>query len=119
MGITLTQIASNTARVTFAYLGESVTLEYFPGKVTERVIARLMNFSNMNEESLLADLRAFNEMLVSLIKFWDVYEDEAQTQMFPLDAERLAELPFMFRVRLVQVIIGDMRPEAVAPQTPN
>jgi hypothetical protein len=119
VGITLTQIASNTARVTFSYMNESVTLEYYPGKVTERVIARLMSFSNMNEESLMADLKLFNEMLAGLIKSWDVFEDEAQTKMFPLDAERLAELPFMFRVRLVQVIIGDMRPEVVTPQTPS
>ena len=53
--------------------------------------------------------------LAHLIKSWDVYDDEAQTVMFPLDPKRLAELPLTFRIQVISAILKAIRPEEMAP----
>lgn len=116
MPISFTQIANNTASVTL-YVGEqSVTVVYYPGRITERTIAILASFGTMDADSLAANYKALNTMFTELIKRWDVYEDEAQTIMFPLEAERLAELPVSFRMAVINAIMEDLRPEAMASQ---
>lgn len=115
MPVTLSKIANNTASVTFAYAGESVTVDYFPAKVTERTFAQIQSFAGLNMDTVAASFGSFNEVLASLIKSWDVYEDEDQLIMFPVTPDRLAELPIAFRLEVLQAILGDIRPEAIAP----
>jgi hypothetical protein len=51
-------------------------------------------------------------MLAQLIISWDIFEDEKQTEMFPMDdVERLKELPIMLRAQILYAIMGDFRPE--------
>src|SRR5256885_9279681 len=120
MRISFTQIASNTATVTITVGEHSVHITYYPGRVTERSIAVMYAFGSTDADTLAANYRAFNQMLVSLIKSWDVYEDEEETVMFPLDVERLSELPVSFRMAIANAILEDLRPEAVASQSsPN
>jgi len=125
MGITLAQIAANTASVTFDVKltdedgntsTQPVTVVYYPGRVTERAIAQLQGFSSLTAETLVDGLSAFNVTLAHLIKSWDVYDDEAQTVMFPLEAKRLAELPLTFRIQVISAILKAIRPEEMAPQ---
>lgn len=116
MPVSLSHMATNTATVTFSFMGESITITYYPGRVTERAIAQLQGFASLDESTLVAGFGAFNETLANLIKSWDVYEDEAQTVMFPIEAGRLAELPIGFRMEVIGAIMGDLRPEAIAPQ---
>lgn len=125
MGITLSQIAANTAQVTFEVTltdesgttgRQPVTVVYYPGRVTEKAIAQLQGFSALTADSVVGGLQAFNGTLAHLIKSWDVFEDAEQTQMFPLDPARLAELPFVFRVQVITAIMGDLRPEGIASQ---
>ncbi len=118
MPVTLTQIAANTASVTFAVGTETVTVVYYPGKVTEKAIARMQGMSDMTGENVLAGFGAFNETLASLIKKWDVLEEDGVT-MFPITPERLAELPVGFRIQVIGAIMGDLRPETMAPQQMN
>ena len=116
MPLSLSHIAANAATVTFPYAGESITVTYYPGRVTEKSIAQLQAMASMDENSLQAGFASFNETLAKLIKSWDVYEDEAQAVMFPIEPKRLAELPIDFRIQVVGAIMGDLRPEAIAPQ---
>lgn len=116
MPISFVNIASNTAQVTFAWAGESITLDYYPGRITEQVIAAMqMTGQESTMEEAMAAFASFNEHLVGLLAAWDVFEDEAQTSMFPLEAQRIAELPILFRVACFEAILRDMRPETAAP----
>jgi hypothetical protein len=115
MPVTFSKIASNTASVTLHIGEDTVTVVYFPGHITEKSIAQMQSFSTMDESSLAVGFAGFNEMLAHLIKSWDVFEDDEQTVMFPLDPVRLAELPVGFRLDVITAIMGDIRPEVMAP----
>lgn len=123
MPITLAKIASNTADLTFKWGDDTVSLTYYPGRVTEKVLADMQAIGRLSaasdETAMLQSFTDFNTMLAGLLKQWDVYEDAEQTVMFPLQPERLAELPFFFRMATIQAIIGDIRPEMIAPQKPT
>jgi hypothetical protein len=114
MGITLAKIANNEAKTSFQYEGETINLTYYPGHVTENIVADLQNFSSLNNSNVVSSFKSFNTSLASLIASWDVYEDEAQTAMFPIDASRFSELPIAFRMAVVGAIMSDVRPEAIA-----
>jgi hypothetical protein len=116
MPLSLSQIAANTASVTFPYAGESITVTYFPARVTEKTIAQMQAFVNSNEANIGSGFAAFNDILTHLIKSWDVYEDEEMAVMYPLEVERLAELPIAFRMKVLEAIMGDISPEAIASQ---
>lgn len=111
MPITFSQIANNTAKVVFKYGSDTINIEYYPGRITEKSMAQLNMFANINENSLEASFEAFNELLASLIKWWDVYDDDGQTIMFPATTDRLPELPIPFRSQVLQAIMGDIKPE--------
>jgi hypothetical protein len=121
MPISLTQIATNTATTTF-YYGEnrdSITITFYPGKVTERTVATLNQFAKMTGDSLAESFAGLNSMLANLIKSWDVYEDESRSVIFPIIPDRLSELPIDFRSQVIQAIMRALRPEATTPQTMN
>src|SRR5712691_8775720 len=119
MPINLHKMAANTAHITITggTLGDdTLDTEYYPSRVTEEAItvfAYLEAASTPTQAS--AAFAAFNEMLASLIKSWDVLEDDGT--MFPIDALRFASLPLAFRMQVFTAIMKDIRPEAVAPQT--
>ncbi|MGH2478199.1 MAG: hypothetical protein ACRDHW_00870 [Ktedonobacteraceae bacterium] len=111
MPVSLTKIAANVAVVTFFHGEDSVTVVYYPSRVTEKMYAELQSIGDDP-----ARLGAFNDCLCRLIKSWDVFEDDEQTIPFPLIPDRLAELPLVFRIQVLQEIMRDIRPEAIAPQ---
>lgn len=115
MPLTFSKIANNTASVTLHIGEDTVTVVYFPGHVTEKSLAHMQGFATMDESSLAAGFAGFNEMFASLIKSWDLFEDDAHTRMFPLDPQRLAELPVGFRMDVIMAILKDIRPEVMAP----
>lgn len=119
MPITVAKIASNTADITLRVGEDTVTVIYYPSRVTEKTFAQLKAFASTDEATIGSGFEAFNGLLAHLIKGWDVYEDEEQSQMFPLAADRLAELPISFRIAILQAILADIRPEAIAPQMSN
>lgn len=115
MPLSYQQIISDSADVTFEYQGEPITFSYCPGKITDKVYSQLMHLvkSETTEESL----SALNDFLVSLLLKWDIYEDEKQTKMFPIEAERLVDLPVPLKFTVLIEIGGDFRPEGGKPQT--
>lgn len=117
MPVTLSKIASNVASVALSIGDDTVTVVYYPGRVTEKIYAQLQAFTSLTNENVVEEFQHFNEMLAHLIKSWDVFEDDEQTQMFPIEASRFSELPLAFRVQVLQGIMGDIRPETIAPQS--
>ncbi len=104
MPVTFQQIAENTASVTIPIknLG-SVTVEYFPNKITDKMAAEIQA-GNVDD----------NQLLMDLIKSWDIYEDDDFTIMWPL--ARMDEFGYAFKVQVGMAIIEDIRPEAMASQ---
>lgn len=119
MPITLSKIASNTATVTLQIDEDTVHIVYCPAKITEKTIAQLQSFGNLDAETFQEGFSLFNDLLATLIKSWDVYEDDEQSIMFPIDIKRLPELPLIFRAQVLATILKDVRPEAIAPQMMN
>ena len=110
MGISLAKIAANTASVTFSVGEDTVTIEYYPSRITEKTYSQLQAVDGLNTSNIPESFAALNDALASLIKSWDVYEDEAQTMLFPIEAARFPELPVQFRMQLLQAVLGDIRP---------
>lgn len=119
MPISIAKMANNKAVVTFQEGEDAIHVTYFPARVTEKVLAQLQALAAPGDSNVLEEFAHYNETLVHLIDSWDVFEDDAQTVMFPLDPARLAELPLTFRAQVMQAIIGDIRPNTPAPQTAN
>jgi hypothetical protein len=119
MPISLSQLAKNTAQVT--YQGgenpeDTVTLTYWPARVTEQFLAAAQVFENSQGMDLLAGFIDFNKSLAVVIQRWDIYEDDEQTQMFPIDPDRFKELPIALRIGAYTAIASHIRPENIAPQ---
>jgi len=105
MPMTFQQIATNTASVTISFGEGTITVVYYPNKVTDKMIAEIQ-----------AGLTNDNQLLEGLIKSWDIIDDTVDPPvMFPLD--RMSEFGIFFKEKVAQEIMRDMRPEAVAPQT--
>ena len=117
MPITLKKMTANTAPLAIAWGDETVNITYYPGRVTERTLAQIESMGNLTGDNAVAGFETFNAALANLLKSWDIYDDEEQSQVLPLTADSFSMLPFGFRVQLVQAIVGDIRPEVVAPQT--
>ena len=116
MALTLVDIANNIASVTLEVQGNSLTVEYYPTRVTEKSIAVLEMFGSLNGTNVVAGFESFNETLANLIKSWDFYEDVEKTKLVPIDPARFAGLPLFLRVQVLNAILGDIRPEDLAPQ---
>lgn len=128
MPVTLSQVADNTAKVTLQMhfldsAGEDATSDlnvvYYPSHITESTFAHLQKFDSRDQTNLVEGFESMNEVLASLIKSWDFFEDDAQTIMVPVTPERLASLPIIFRMSVLSGIMEDIRPETLAPQMPS
>lgn len=125
MPVTLSQISSNTAKVRLIIHNEDgsaddLNLTYYPAHITEKTFAQLAQFEAMkNTEDIVQGFQSLNDVLSRLVKSWDLYVDDKQTQIYPIEPAKLAELPIVFRMNVLQAIMGDIRPETIAPQMPN
>ena len=117
MPITLNKIANNVADVSIQVGEDTVHVTYYPSRITEKTFKQLQNFSNIDADTLESGFESFNEILSSLIKSWDVYEDDAQTIMYPINPDSLSELPITFRTSVLHAMLSDISPEVVSPQT--
>lgn len=118
MPISIQKMAANTANIAVREGDDTANITYYPSRVTEKIL--FMPFDDSSQTAMAASFEDFNAELASLLQSWDVYEDDAQTQLFPIDAQRFAELPLDFRLRIYKAIVSDVRPEDLASQTtPN
>lgn len=117
MALTLTKIFKGTAQVSLNYGDDTLTVNYYPNKITEKTFADLQSFASMSDtKNITAGFSSLNDVLSTLIKSWDLYVDDANQEMYPLDADHLAELPIVLRSQVLQAIMEDVRPEQIAPQ---
>ena len=116
MALTLAKLAANTASVTFTYQGEAITTEYYPSRITGKMLLQMQSLSSTEESNASAGLASLTETLCRLIKSWTIYEDTEETVMFPLESDCLSELPIALISQAFNAIIADNRPEAQATQ---
>ena len=110
MPLSLENIASNTASVTFPYAGDSITVVYYPERITDKMLHAISAMKDQGDvEGMLDKLGGFNETLASLIKSWDIYEDEKQTIMVPIDAKRFEGLSIPFKKDVFLAIAQDIK----------
>ena len=113
MSLSLVDITSNIASLAVAVGNETLNIEYYPSKVTEKTFAQVASFGQMTDaDSVQAGFKTMNELLVDLIHSWDLYEDQEKTNLFPLDVNRLSDIPYMLRINLIKEILGDISPNA-------
>ncbi len=103
MPVTFKQIASNTATVTLQTEDGPITIVYYPNRLTGKMRAEI-------EAGHTTD----HQVLAQLIKSWDVYEDDEQTIMFPM--ERMNEFGLKFMQEVALAILRDYSPNSTAPQ---
>jgi hypothetical protein len=105
-------MAANTADVSLAYAGETITVTYYPARISEEMLAQLDSLETMsNLSSALQGFGSLNNVLANLIKEWDLYEDEKMTIMIPIEPERLKALGIELLVKIFYAIITNFRPE--------
>jgi len=116
MPVTLNSIVSNSARVTLNFEnGGSLNIDYYPSRITRKTFADLTTFSEMSEVGIMENLDSLIDLLINLVKTWDLLEDDNTTPI-ALTAERLATVPVVVLGLVSQTILGDIRPEAIALQ---
>ncbi len=109
---TFKQIAAKTAKLTLQIEGDednppiTVTIVYYPNKFTAEVAARA-NSGDISDK----------EYFPTLIKSWDIYEDEEETVMVPI--EHIDKFGVDFKQRLARAIGEDLRPNLEKPQNGN
>lgn len=112
---TLDDLVGNSARVVKTFpSGAALTIDYYPARVTRKTFADLTSFSEMSEDKIIENIDAVIDLIVSLVKWWDLTEPDGS--MIPITTERLATVPFLILAFVVGAITGDIRPEAAALQ---
>jgi hypothetical protein len=110
MPLSLENIASNTASVTFPYAGDTITIVYYPERITDKMLHAISAMRDQNDvDGMLGKLGGFNETLASLIQSWDLYEDAAQTTMIPIEAKRFESLSIPFKKDVFLAIAQDLK----------
>src|SRR6266576_2169479 len=108
MPVTLSKIANNTADVALQIGEDTANIIYYPARITEKTFAQLKSLSSTDDQEPFEGFATLNSLLCHLIKSWDVYEDDEQTVMCPLDPDKFGDLPIAFRVGVLNAIMGDI-----------
>jgi hypothetical protein len=115
MPVSLAQIASNSATVTLHFQAGDLTIEYYPLKITDEMLAQLMSWATVTDaDAALANFRHLNEMMVEIIKFWDLLGQD--DQIITLTVPHMSRLSPILKLLIVQEIQRDIRPEAMTPR---
>jgi hypothetical protein len=101
MPVSFSEIAAGTAKVTVQTSAGPVVVEYYPNKITDKLMAEMQATNDANP--------AF----IEFIKSWDIY-DKDPSVMFPI--ERIAEFGIPFQVAVMRAVMSDIRPNQIAPQ---
>lgn len=115
MPVSLNQIASNTATVVLWFGDDSLEIAYYPLRITTEMMATMASFADMQtEQAVLDNFRAIGEMLATIIKSWDLLEDNGEP--VALTGERIVKISPVIALMIIQAILKDIRPEEIAPQ---
>jgi len=112
MPVSLSQILRNTARIEIPIGDDTLTIDYYPGKLTEDIYLKFVILQKVtNPEEALTSFREFNAILVELIKSWDLYADDEQSTLQPIDEEHMSQIPIELRMQIILSIMENIRPE--------
>ena len=115
MALSLNQVATNEASVTFPYAGDTLTIVYYPSRISDKMLRSLSKVRAEGDvHEILDGIGSLNEVLSKIVKSWDLYKDDEQTIMWPLDADSLSELPVVFKQDVFMEISKDMSPKQPA-----
>jgi len=114
---TLGNILDDSARLEIETNDGPIHIDYYPSRVTQKMYKQLTKFSELlqakvqreelDEELLNIAFNETNNILIGLIKSWDLNEqEEPEVKRFPLDAERWTELPMWLIDEISQKVIG-------------
>lgn len=106
---TIGEMTSGLASIEVPFHTLIVKAEYYPAKITERTIQQIQSLQR--EKGDLSGFADLNALIVDLIASWDLTENDGAT-MFPIDKERLPELPVVFRMNVLTAAMKDMRPNS-------
>jgi len=131
----LSNILIDSSELSIATPDGDIHIEYYPSRVTQRHANQFKKFGKMassetaSDEELDDALKSVYGLLLHLIKSWDLddevacrtcelcrTEKECQTKSivpFPLDVERMDELPVWLIVEITKELVG---PNQKAPQ---
>lgn len=99
MPVSLAQMAARSASVTASTPAGDIALTFSPGKVTTAALVQM-------DDTQVARCAALADILQS----WDVYEDDAMTQLVPIDAAHLEAFGIDITSAFVSAIMKAMRP---------
>jgi hypothetical protein len=114
MPVTLSKIARNTATVTLSFGEDQLAIEYYPLRITSEMMSVIFDPST-TEQSIKAQLREYSETLASIIKSWDLLEDDGETPI-ALSTERIMQISPIIVLLVIRGIGADLRPEQIASQ---
>ena len=97
MPVNLANMATKEASVTLAIGDETLTIIYYPNKVTTKSITIIDS-----------SLDGLCEELCGIIKSWDLLNEDGT--MYPLDAESLQSLGIGVLMQIARAISRDVRP---------
>jgi hypothetical protein len=116
MPIKLSQIAAKTASITLWFGEDSLTIEYYPNLITDELILGWEEAQSRGEANTADYIQSNNEAFLSLIKSWDLLEDDDVTPI-PLTKERMLTVPSVIKGHIMQTIMEEMRnPEVSKPR---
>jgi len=130
MGLSLQQVVGNVASLSIDF-GEGATLHltYLPSMITDKTLALLMMGGSLSSataanagELLGTVLTDLNQSLTGLIKDWDFFEDDEQTEKVAVTTDRFSLLPIAFRMQVLKEIVGAGQMgevNGIAPSTPS
>jgi hypothetical protein len=106
MALTLSKLAANTATVAIPLDGDTLNIVYLPNEITEKVISEVV-----------ANTATAGQFLAQVIKSWDLYQDDAETIMYPTDAASLSALGIPVLTAVINGIVEDSSPNSSAAKT--
>jgi hypothetical protein len=101
MPITVSQMAANEKPLTVTIDGETLSLVYFPNRLTMK-----------NINTFDSGMEGMNQALSEMIKSWDLTVSLEDSSMYPLDPDSLAALGVGFLRKVMWAIIGDANPNS-------
>lgn len=107
MAVKLGDLSAKTRTVTVSYEGETVAVDYLPGRVTMAVQARMDAAQSMSAGTANQELTS---VLTEILAGWDILDEDGER--LPVTADLVRQLPVTFLAALTMAIFEDLRPNA-------
>ncbi|SRR6266566_923505 len=123
MPVSHSQAQKDEATATTEAYGGQLKLVYYPSRITDEFLIGFSELESIASAKTVEDAKRCiskaSELMIYVMKSWDYFEDDAQTVMWPLEPDRLAQLEFPLKMKCLYAIMRHMRPEGVTPQIPT